>query len=144
MCCTNARAKCRSQYLLHMMPNLGLDYFFPLRTRWWFCTTWSDGFWEKKKLSAHVACSMKKAKSPKITSCGPSNFEGHRLHLNLLLKNPHIFGSSSLVIPITHYAKSCHLSRICGMTEMIMKPKKWSKFFFAALGQKPYSHVKLT
>ena len=37
-----------------------------------------------KEMSAHVSCSMKKGESPKLTSCGPSNFEGDGLHLNLL------------------------------------------------------------
>ena len=39
---------------------------------------------KKKKLRAHVACSMKKAKSPKMASYGPSNFESDKLHLKLL------------------------------------------------------------
>ena len=39
----------------------------------------------KKKLSAHVAYAMK---TPKMTSCSPSNFEGDGLHLNLLKKPP--------------------------------------------------------
>ena len=60
--------------------------------------------WIWKNLSAHVACSMKEGKSPKMTSCGPSNFEGDILHLNLL-KKTQFFGSSSFVIHITYYGK---------------------------------------
>ena len=77
--------------------------------------------WIWKKLSAHDACSMKKGKSPKMTSCGPSNFEANGLHLNLL-KKTQFFGSGSFVIHITYYDKVSN-SKICGMTEIIMKQK---------------------
>ena len=105
MCCSNARAKVKSQYLSHMMPNLGgyfpfFSFFFPRPwdkvtvlhnlTRW---------FW---KLSAHVASSIKMGISPKMTSCGPSNFEGDGLHL-ILPKKIQFFGSNSFVIHITYY-----------------------------------------
>ena len=70
------------------------------RLRWRLCTTWSYGF-GKKQLNVHVACSMRKGKSPKMTSCDPSNFEGNKLHPNLLKKTPN-FGSSSFVIHITY------------------------------------------
>ena len=57
--------------------------------------------WFWKIFSAYVACSMKKDKSPKLTSCGPSNLEGDGLHLNFL-KKTQVFGSSSFVILITY------------------------------------------
>ena len=75
--------------------------------------------WIWKIMSSHVACSMKKTESSKMTSYGPSNFEGDKLHLNLL-KKPQISGSRSFVIHITYYG-NCQLSNICGMTEMVMK-----------------------
>ena len=76
----------------HMMPSLNGVSFF--RTRCRSCTTWWDGFeGKKKKLSAHVACAMK---TPKMTSCSPSNFEGDGLHLNLLKKNPKFLGVAHL------------------------------------------------
>jgi hypothetical protein len=101
MCCSNVGAKFRSQHLSHMMPNLGGSLF--LRTRWRLCTTWLDRFGEKRP-SAHVSCSMEKDKSPKMASCGPSNFKGDGLHLNLLKKNQ-MLGSSSLFIHLTYYDK---------------------------------------
>ena len=58
----------------------------------------------RKEHNAHVACSMKKGKWPKMTSCGPSIFEGDGLHVNLL-KNTQNYGSSSAVIHITYYGK---------------------------------------
>ena len=57
---------------------------------------WMD--FKKNLVHMLLAPSMKKGKSPKMTSCDPSNFEGDGLHLNLL-KNPK-FGSSSFVIHI--------------------------------------------
>ena len=42
--------------------------------------------WSWKKRSAHVACSIQKGKFVTMISCGPSNFEGCGLHLNLLKK----------------------------------------------------------
>ena len=65
-------------------------------------TRWIWG--KKETLNAHVTCSMKKGKSPKMTSCGPSNFEGDGLHLDLLLETQ-ISGSSSFVIHITYHGK---------------------------------------
>ena len=59
---------------------------------------------KQKKLSGHVASSMAKAKSPKMTSCGPSNVEGDGLHL-IVLKKTQFFGSSPFVIHITYYGK---------------------------------------
>ena len=56
------------------------------------------------KIRADVAFSMKKGKSPKMTSCGPSNFEDDKLDLNLL-KKTHVFVISSFVIHITYYGK---------------------------------------
>ena len=47
---------------------------------------------------------MKKGKSPKLISCGPSNFEGDGLHLNLL-KKTQVFGSGSFVILMTYYGQ---------------------------------------
>ena len=64
-------------------------------------------------------------KSPKMTSCGPSNFEGDKLHLDLLRKPP-IFGSSSFVIHITYHDK---VANFCGMTKMVMKQKKTNHKF---------------
>jgi hypothetical protein len=73
MSCSNVEAKFKSQYL-HIYRNAQFG-------------------WEAFSLGqgngcAHVACSMKKGKSPEMTSCGPSNFEGDGLHLNLLKTNP--------------------------------------------------------
>ena len=77
-----------------MMPNFG-GFFFPLlRTRWRLCSTWPDGF--GKKVCTHVACFMKMGKSLKMTSCGPSNFEGDELHLNLLQKPQFFLGVAHL------------------------------------------------
>jgi hypothetical protein len=76
----------RSQYLLHMMPNLDKVTVVHNMTRW---------IW--KKPSAHVASTMKKKGiSPKITTCDPSNFEGDRLHLNLLKKKLKFLGVAHL------------------------------------------------
>ena len=60
-------------------------------------------------ISAHVACSMKKVKSPKMTSCGPCNFEGDGLHLNLLKENPSFLG-------VAHLSCTEHI-----MTKTVMK-----------------------
>ena len=72
MCCSNLGAIFRSQYLSHMMRNLGgvLDKVTVVHN----LTGWS---W--KNSCAHFACSMQKGKSPKMTSCGPSNIEGDLL-----------------------------------------------------------------
>ena len=51
--------------------------------------------WILKKITADVGCSMKKEKSPKMTSCGPSNFVGDRIHL-ILPKNPKFIGVANL------------------------------------------------
>ena len=75
--------------------------------------------WIWENISAHVACSMEEEKSPKIASCGPSNFEGDELHLHFL-KKPQIFMSSSSVIHIAYYDKVA----VCGMTEVVIKRKK--------------------
>ena len=57
-----------------------------------------------KKISAHVAYSMKKGKIPKNDLMWPSNFEGDGLHLNFL-KKTEFFGISSFVIHIIFYGK---------------------------------------
>ena len=114
--CPNVGAKFRSQYLSHMMPNLGGIYLL-LRTRWQLCTTWSHTF-GKNECTCYLLCY--KGKTPKMTSCDPSSFEGNGLHLNLL-KKPQIFGSSSFVIHTTYYDKIVSFLKFCGMTKMIMK-----------------------
>jgi hypothetical protein len=58
-----------------------------------------------KKVSAHVACSTKKGKSPQMASYGPFNFEGDELYLNLLRIIQTFGGISSFVIHITYYGK---------------------------------------
>jgi hypothetical protein len=58
---------------------------------------------EEEKLSAHVACSMKKGISQNDL-VGPSNFEGDGFNLKMLKKTP-IFGTSSFVIHITCHGK---------------------------------------
>ena len=67
--------KCRSHYLSHMMPNLG-GVFFLLPDKVIVVHNLTRWMWEK--MSAHFDCSMKEGKSSKLTSCGPSNFEGDR------------------------------------------------------------------
>ena len=47
---------------------------------------------------------MKKGKPPKDDLMWPSNFEGDKLHLNLL-KKTQLFGSSSFVIHMTYSGK---------------------------------------
>ena len=59
---------------------------------------------KKKKKKCTFPCSMKNEKSPKMISCGPSNFESEGFHVKLLLKS-RIFGSSSFFIHITYYGK---------------------------------------
>ena len=79
----------------------------------------------EEKTSAHIACSMKKGKSPKMTSCGPSNFEGDRLHLNLL-KKLQIFGSSSIIL-FKHVGRF-HDPRICQLYSTSLRTK-WEYSF---------------
>jgi hypothetical protein len=121
--------KHRSQYLAHMMPNLSGDFFLSLRL--------GDGCAQfdhmdlEKKISALVVGSVKKGQSPKMTSCGPSNFEGDRLHLNLL-KETLNFGSSSFAIHITYYDKVSNFLKMSGMTEMVIKQTKNQSFSVVA------------
>lgn len=55
----------------------------------------------------------------------PSSSKDDRLDLNLL-KKTQILGISSFVIHIGYYGKNCQLSRIYGVTEMVMKQKNHS------------------
>jgi hypothetical protein len=57
--------------------------------------------WIWKRMSAHVAYSMKKGKSSKMTPCGSSNSEGDKLRLNLL-KRPYFYG-------VGHWSSTQHI-----------------------------------
>jgi hypothetical protein len=81
----------RFLYLSHMMNDLVgfLFFIFYFIFSFYFLTSlgdvtfvWNSTRWIWKK-NAHVDCFMKKGKSPKRTSYGPSNFEGDGHHLNL-------------------------------------------------------------
>ena len=128
MCCPNVGAKFRSQYLSHIMPNWG--GVSPLRQ--------GDGcapldLMDLKKMSAHIACSMKKGKSPK-TLCDPSTFEGDETSSMFAQIIPN-FWEQLICQPHNMLWQNSQLSKICGMAEMIMNPKS-SKFSLAALQMK--------
>ena len=94
MCCPNVGGRFRSQYLSHMMPNLG-GVFFSFLGQGDVCAQldWMD--LEEKACVHMLLAPWKSGKSPKMTSCGPSNFEGDGLHLNLLQK-PKFLGVAHL------------------------------------------------
>jgi hypothetical protein len=90
--------------------NKKLNVFF-LKTRWQFCITWLDGF--GKIINAHVACSMNMKKSPQNDLMWPSNFEGDKLHLNLLRKNPnlrvaHLSSTQHIIAKLPTFKKIWH------------------------------------
>ena len=76
-----------------MIPNLG--GVFPLGH--------GDG-WIWKNNGFTCCLLYEKGETPKMASCGASNFEGDGLHL-YLLQNPQNFESSSFVIHITYNVK---------------------------------------
>jgi hypothetical protein len=75
-------------------------------------------------MSAHVAWSMKNGQSPKLTSFGPSNFEGETSS-NFAKRNPKFLRVAHLSSTLW---QSYQLSKICSMTsmtEMVMQLKNF-------------------
>ena len=121
-CYPNVRAKFRSQYLSQMMPYLGV-----------VCPLWQgDGcaqldqrHLEEKKVFTCCLLHDKRG-SPQMTSCDPPNlrlmnFISNELQVHLL-KNPNFLGKLTCH-PHEILWKIFQLSKICGMTEMVMKQK---------------------